>query len=73
MGALAGITFFDTDFPLELAQKGFAIPCNNKKSQSFDAFACNYPETLSKDNKLLLAVAIDKMEIASVDPSLPQH
>jgi hypothetical protein len=51
IAALAGVTFVETDLPLDLASKGFAIisyPDGNY-SGSYQRIASAHPETLQKD------------------------
>lgn len=73
-GALAGVTHFETDYPLELAQKGLCLPGNFKHhANSFEQLADGQPDSLRKDPALLLAVALGKLKQKLVDPSQKEY
>lgn len=49
IAALAGVTFVETDFPLDLASKGLALVSFNHDSQhsgEYQKIAKSHPETL---------------------------
>jgi tRNA-guanine family transglycosylase len=68
IGVLAGVNFFETDIPLELAAKGLALKSFRLNSEDMQEITKASPASLQRDQELMLAVACQEKTTATIDP-----
>ena len=73
LGVLAGVDFFETDYPLDLASKNMALIfnpiCENLTDSSLSLLRSRVSETLAKDAALMLAVECETKVPLTIDIS----
>lgn len=73
LGILAGVDFFETDYPLDLASKNQALILNTRSeadySHSLNQLKSQVSSTLSQDHELMLAVECESRTPNLIDVS----